>query len=276
MTRLRAPSVVLASRARRLVVIPLGGAAAYLALRLLLRDPEAALWVHRIVPACFLLLAVIGCALAAASLRAGDYLRPAWMLLSLDYLALVGTTWLRSLPPTTTVASVRLALIVALNTCQVAAAWRLARAWRVAGLQLPSRRAPAYAAAIFLAMVAVGPAVYLGLRDAIQTGEIASWNGLISGLGDGTTFLLMAPIALTAWSLRGGLTVWPWLFFTLQILCWLAFDAQDTLILLIMPEATKVPTWLQLGVEPFRIAAAGFAFAAGLSQRWVSGQEVAS
>ena len=123
-------------------------------------------------------------------------------------------------------------------------------------------------------VVAVGPAVYLGVRDAIYTGEIASWNGLISGLGDGTTFLLMAPIALTAWSLRGGLTVWPWLFFSLQILCWLGFDAQDTTILIIMPAATKVPSWLQIAVEPLRIAAAGFAFAAGLSQRWVSGQEV--
>jgi hypothetical protein len=274
MTRLRAPSVILGSRARRLVVIPLGGAAAYLALRLIFRDPETTVWVRRIVPTLFLLLAVIGCALAATSLAPGDYLRRAWILLSLDYSALVGTTWLRTLDPTTTVASVRLLLIVALNICQVAAAWRLAQAWRVAGLQLPSRRAPAYVAAILLALVAVGPAVYLGVRDAIQTGQIASWNGLISGLGDGTTFLLMAPIALTAFSLRGGITVWPWLFFTLQILCWLAFDAQDTMILLIMPAATKVPTWLQIAVEPFRIGAAGFAFAAGLSQRWVSGQEV--
>ena len=276
MTRLRAPSVVLASRARRLVVIPIGGAVMYLALRLIVRDPEATLWVRRLVPTCFLLLAVAGSALAAARLEAGDYLRPGWILLGADYLLLVGTTWLRTFEPTPAVASARLASIVALNVCQVAVAWRLARAWRVAGLQLPSRRTPVYVAAAVLALVAVGPALYLGLRDAIQTGAIVSWNGLISGLGDGTTFLLIAPIALTAWSLRGGVTVWPWLFFTLQLLCWLTYDAQDTLILLVMPEATTVPTWLQIAVEPLRVAAAGFAFAAGLSQRWISGQEVTS
>ena len=139
MTRLRAPSVILASRARRLVLIPLGGAAAYLVLRLVWRDPETTLWVRRIVPTMFLLLAVVGCALAATRLAPG-----------------VGTTWLRTLSPTRTVASIRLLLIVALNICQVAAAWRLAQAWRVAGLQLPSRRAPAYVAATFLALVAVG------------------------------------------------------------------------------------------------------------------------
>jgi hypothetical protein len=252
----------------RWFAVPAGGAALYLLLRLgLAGSPEAATWVNRLVPGAFLALACIGATLAAVQFKRGDYLRPAWGLVAFGFLCIAVSRLLSGPNPPY---ALRLALTVCSNAAQIAGTWLLARTWQVAGLELPRGRAGVYGAAIFVALIVAGVPLVADLREVLATGRITAWHGIVSSLGDGITFVLLAPITLTAITLRGGLTGWPWLFYAVSILCWLVYDLRDV-VLLFMPG--DPPEWVTIAVEPFRVAAAGCAFAAGMAQRWLARHE---
>jgi hypothetical protein len=263
------------ARMRRLVLLPITGAAAYLVLRLAVwTGAEEALALNRYFPSLFVTLAVIGGLSAAGQFRPGDYLRPAWALLALSYLVLILSTILRAPNPPTEVVAVRLAMVIVSNAAQVSATLLLSRAWRVAGLELPARRTLVTAASLAVALLVAGPPLYVAVRDIVATGRLSPWLGFFSSVGDVITFTLVGPIGLTAWTLRGGLTSWPWLFYTAQILAWLVFDAQDTVGIFFVAVSADTPEWIRIAAEPFRIIAASCAFAAGWSQRWVARGEI--
>jgi len=252
----------------RWFLLPVLGAALYLVLRLgVAHSPATILWVNRLVPAIFLLLAFAGCMAAAREFSAGDYLRPAWALIGLGF-AFIAASRLLSGPDAPR--EIRLALTICSNLSQVTGTFLLARTWQVAGLELPRQRLTVYGTAIFFALIVAGVPFFGSLRDALATGRFSAWHGVISTAGDGITFVLLAPITLTAITLRGGLTGWPWLFYSLSILSWMVYDLRDVVTLFIPGEN---PEWITTAVEPFRIAAASFAFAAGMTQRWLAKHE---
>ena len=252
----------------RWFLLPVAGAALYLGLRLgVAGSADAILWVNRLVPATFLALAFAGCIAAAGQFSPGDYLRPAWALIGLGF-AFITVSRLLSGPDAPR--EVRLALTVCSNLCQVTGTFLLARTWQVAGLELPRQRVTVYGTAIFFALIVAGVPFIGSLLDVLATGRITAWHGVVSTLGDGITFVLFAPITLTAITLRGGLTGWPWLFYAVSMLSWMVYDLRDVMTLFIPGEN---PAWITVAVEPFRIAAASFAFAAAMSQRWLAKHE---
>lgn len=250
------------------LMVPAGGAVLYLALRLGLGgSPEAVLWTNRLVPGAFLALASIGATMAAVQFKSGDYLRPAWGLIGLGFLCIAVSRLLSGPNPPY---ELRIALTIGSNAAQIAGTWLLSRTWRVAGLELPRGRLGAYGTAIFFAVIVAGVPLIANVREVLATGRITAWHGIVSSLGDGITFVLLAPITLTAITLRGGLTGWPWLFYAASILCWLVYDLRDVVLLFMSGEN---PEWVTIAVEPLRVAAAGFAFAAAMTQRWLAKHE---
>jgi hypothetical protein len=252
---------------RRWFAVPAGGAALYLALRLGLDGTDAVVWVNRLVPGAFLALASIGAIMAAVQLKRGDYLRPAWGLIGLGFLCIAISRLLSGPNPPY---ELRLGLTVGSNAAQIAGTWLLARTWQVAGLELPRARVGVYVAAIFFALIVAGVPLVANVREVMATGRITAWHGIVSSTGDGITFVLLAPITLTAITLRGGLTGWPWLFYAASILSWLVYDLRDVVLLFMSGEN---PPWVTIAVEPFRVAAGGFAFAAAMAQRWLAKHE---
>jgi hypothetical protein len=124
-------------------------------------------------------------------------------------------------------------------------------------------------AAIAVALLIAGLPFALGARELIH-GKLSGAVAMFSSLGDMVALVLIAPILLTALALRGGQVAWVWTFWTLALLSWLLFDAQDTVSFFLYGPDTSNPDWLLAGVEPFRMLACGFSWAAGTTQRWIS------
>ncbi len=173
---------------------------------------------------------VVGLAVAASSWRAavgfarGDYLRRAWLLLGACY-AIIGAIQLIPF------AKIGLALVIAislvLNAVGVAALVHFARAHRVAGLELGSRRRSLAVLAAVLAIAAVidvWPIV--DTMQRLQHGDLRPAMYIISSLGDLVALVLIAPIFLTALALRGGLLLWPWAMLAASTVSWLVVDSE--------------------------------------------------
>src|SRR5262249_40926665 len=159
-------------------------------------------------------LAFVGTTLAAAQFKRGDYLRPAWALIGYGFACIAASRLLSGPDPPRVL---RLALTIASNALEIAGTVLLARTWRVAGLELTPRRRGVHIGVIVFALLVVGAPIVANIRDIVTTGRLSAWHGVVSATGDLITFALLAPIALTAWALRGGLTTWPWLYYTAAI-----------------------------------------------------------
>ncbi|HEX9049884.1 MAG TPA: hypothetical protein VF841_05060 [Anaeromyxobacter sp.] len=177
-------------------------------------------------------LAAVACAAAAASLLRGDYMRSFWIPLGAAYalLAVAEPAVARlALPGGPVGTALRAAALVAANALSVLASAVLARAYRAAGLELPSswREAAAYAASGALSVAIVGPPL---LRDAIAAvtgGGPESWAGASTGLANAAVLVLLVPVLRSALRLAGGRLAGPWWALALSALAWLAFDATE-------------------------------------------------
>jgi hypothetical protein len=216
-------------------------------------------------------LASLGGFLAAAlAFRGGEYLRRAWLLSGgcMAFLLLRDVTlipWFESLP--LPLEAVRGGLVVAANAFQVVGMLLLARAWRVAGLEPPvtrARRLGLYLAAALVALAIAGPAVLQNLR-ALVGGELGSLVFTASGLGDIVSMVLIAPLLLTALSLRGGLLGWPWWLLTASMLGWLLYDAA----LVALPAWGAGERIIRTVSEAFRALGGMYGLTAGVAQAWV-------
>ena len=211
---------------------------------------------------------LVGCLAAASRFERGDYLRRAWMLIGLCFLLImIGdltlTTGVFSDRPWTALANGILTVVA--NASTVVGTWLMARALRVAGIELPGSRASRVAVrllALALALGAAGPAGFIELRALLQ-GQISHLTNLASCLGDIIAFSLIAPMLLTAVALRGGLLSWPFGLLTAGLVSWLCFDATFTLA----PLAGRSDADVKLALEFFRALACTFGGAAGIAQR---------
>jgi len=77
-------------------------------------------------------------------------------------------------------------------------------------------------------------------------------------------FSLVAPIALMAWTLRGGSLFWPYLYLTACTFTWMLYDMTDSLA----GPLGLGPAQARTIEELWRCLACGLHFAAGMAQRW--------
>jgi hypothetical protein len=211
---------------RFLAMAPLVWAAAVLGLAVALRGAVAVGWLLLLHQRGTLVLAGVACWRAARTFEPGDHMRAAWILLTGSFALLgAGDVAARVAGPGTGPALQGL-LVVAANVAGVAATWVLARTWRVAALALDAgggTRGLVQAIAVGLAAAVTIPAVVTSLPGALA-GHGAALIDVASSLGDLLVLAMLAPILLTALSLRGGLVAWPWAFLSVAAVAWILVD----------------------------------------------------
>ncbi len=177
------------------------------------------------------LLAAGGSLAGALAFARGDRLRWGWLSLAAGNL-LGGLTCAAfnrpplHTPPVSNVPPGAAALVIAsdalLNILTVAGLVVFAQAWRAFRPRALWYRIATVAAFAIGALVA-GPALLDAFRHLGSGG--GEWVSIISSLGDMTAITMLGPLAATAIAMRGGALLWPFLFLTLGVLCWLGFDA---------------------------------------------------
>jgi len=172
------------------------------------------------------LATAIACFLAYLSFRRGDYMRLPWAALGLDFLVIATRDALAS-------AGILGGSFIALNmpqvlsnTFQVMAFVGFARAFRVAGLELPVGQWTRVLAFTACAAMATAIASVALARHVVELGrsDVAVIGAIASDIGDLVSFILLAPIFLTTVALRGGLLARPWFFLTASQVAWLCYD----------------------------------------------------
>jgi hypothetical protein len=216
------------------------------------------------------LMALVGCVAAARAFSPGDYLRRAWLILGGCWvLFLVRDALSLALPRDTMVGGLPLDHVLPLfalggNLLGVVGAFMLAKAWHVAGLELPGTRAQrAVVMALWVALaVAIAGRSMLSEGRQVFAGDVPAVVWFASAFSDLLSMCFLAPVFFTALALRGGLLRWTWGFFTASMLFWLFYDAAPLLV-----------RALDLGEpggrvlrESFRGAACLYCFSAGMAQ----------
>lgn len=219
-------------------------------------------------------LALLGATAAAAMFKTGDRLRRAWSLVAWSYVPFIASDlFFPALVPSligNDASNVIRGLVVAAgNVLFVVSLWMLANTWQAVGLPF---RGPMWVkrlvvvGAIGVTILLVAPSIVSGLRDTLS-GDFHTWEvmlSMVSGAGDLIALSLVAPMLLTALSLRGGLLSWPWIFLTCILVSWLGFDAVHSWA---PAELSAVDRrgWYEF----FRVTACIYGAAAGLAQRFV-------
>ena len=244
-------------------------AGAVMALSLGIIGPDRAEF-YRFEVALLEAFAFTGTLLAALQLERGDYLRNAWFLFAFSYaLYFVGdltlTTGAFSDRPWTHLANGVLTIVG--NIAAATSTWMLARASRTAGLEPPWStpvRVIVQVVAIGLALLVTGGATATYARQ-VAAGDMEAVRMLASCFGDIFCFSLLAPMFLTALSLRGGVLVWIWTLLTLSGLSWLGVDGAATFL----PAMGVSEGDSQATFETLRCVANAYLGTAGLYQRWI-------
>jgi hypothetical protein len=218
------------------------------------------------------LFAAGGTLVAALTFDRGEPLRSGWLLLAASYLILVPgrirvgpsasglvamaerTPWVSSLSS------------VASGALAVAGFLLLSRAWRASGLDTTSRsgRVGARLVGVLVATALAGPDIVERLPAALG-GDVLAAGDVLSDLLDGSLFVVAIPVLRAALALGGGLVAWPWLLLIASLASWLGYDATDAY----GGVAGLDERTVRVVEEVFRTLGAGFAFAAGMAQRWV-------
>ncbi len=218
-------------RYRGLTAFPLLYAAAFAAVAWTLLGSEA---LEPFVVGQLLLvrvLAIAGCVAAISAFERGDHLRTAWLWLAVATILVLVRDLVRLGAPDVTMADplgLGLAgLGVLSNVALLTGVWLLARAWRVAAIELPGGRSGVLvvaAVAAALALAVAGPFAW-NHAQAVAGGDGSALILLVSAVVDILALCLLAPLFLTALGLRGGLFAWPWALITASMFSWLLYDA---------------------------------------------------
>jgi hypothetical protein len=216
-------------KSRALWLLPLAGVALYfVATRFVGADRAAFYFGEALLVKA---LAMIACIAAAVRFDRGDRMRTIWMLFVADFaLLLVKELVVHPVaagilgPPL--VAWLRAICLIGANVAGTLAWIVLARTWRVAGLTLdgsPAAQRAILVVAIIAGIVLVGWGTMSDLR-ALFAGQGKYAINVLSDVADVVGFALAAPVALTAWTLRGGSLSWPYVYLTTCTFTWMLFD----------------------------------------------------
>ncbi|HEX9943598.1 MAG TPA: hypothetical protein VGG03_16420 [Thermoanaerobaculia bacterium] len=257
-------------RLRSLAVFPLLYAAAFIAIARSLVGGEAlspfVSWQRLLVR----VLAAVGCFAAVSVFERGDHLRRAWLWLGWGTVVIFLRDVLRLLPAFQPAnagpgeQAVLTGLGILSNIALLTGIWMLARSWKMAAISLPGGRSGAVAVGVITAALAILVAGPGALKSALELAG-GDWSALVlvvSAVVDIITLCLVAPLLLTAVSLRGGLFSWPWALVTASQLSWLLYDAVAAFGGGPAPGAFPLP-------DVFRGLAENYLFAAGLAQLFV-------
>jgi hypothetical protein len=264
-------------KSRALLVAPFLAAALYIvALRALGQDRATFYFVEALTVKA---LALAACVAAALRFERGDRMRTIWMLFVVDFALLLAkelvvhpaATQLLGLSPTTVL---RALCLLGANVAGTLAWITLARTWRVAGLTLDG--SPAAQRALLVVAIGAGLAL-VGWGTASDLRLL--WNGrgdavlnIISDVADVVGFSLAAPVALTAWTLRGGSLSWPYLYLTACTFSWMLFDMTQAL----GGSLGLAPAAVRSIEELWRCVACALHVSAALSTRWAVGRAAAA
>jgi hypothetical protein len=218
----------------------------------------------------FKALDLIGCLVAAFAFGRGDYLRRAWELTAAcAAVLLLRDVSLRTGSPThilgVSADVVDGVMVLLANAAAVAGLWMMARAWTIAGLEPPgsaSRRRVVVGAGIVFACIVGAATIFFDARELIR-GDMTAIVPIASDVGDVLSILLIAPVALTALGMAGGVLRWPWGLLTASVVCWLGYDVAT-----VLRQMHGTETTMKMAGEVFRALACTYTFAAGLAQRW--------
>ena len=254
-------------RLRWLPLFPLLYGAAFLAIAGSLQGSEALapflLWQRILVR----VLAAAGCFAAVSCFETGDHLRRAWSLLAAGTIVILSRDLLRLAPAFApeTAGPGGQALVAGLgvlsNLALLGGVWRLARSWKMAAITLPGGRSGFGAVAaitIAFTLLVAGPGALQHLKALLQ-GDLSVLVLVVSAVVDIITLCLIAPLLLTAVSMRGGLFSWPWGLITASRVSWLLYDAA------VAVDPGRLPAGLPLD-ELFRGLGGNYLCAAGLAQ----------
>jgi len=178
-------------------------------------------WFTSIARTSLLALVAITAAATASRFRWwGDYAGRAWTLFCIAYTLLAGSEIMRRFMPTRE--STREMLVLVANLAIIGAYWLFARSLHAAGLDYYG------SAAKKIAVIVIAIALAVALCSNSVMGEIASIRAgdarpgsLISVLADMITFVLVAPLLLTAFALRGGQLFWMFALLTAGTFGWM-------------------------------------------------------
>jgi hypothetical protein len=165
-----------------------------------------------------LLLALVAFTSAMAANRFGwwsEYVGRAWTLFFVEYALLTASEILR-LRSSEMVFEV---CVVLANLAGIGAYVLMARSLRAAGLELygsPARKVLVTLLALILAIALC----YSPIVGALE-GARSNPGSLLSPLADVITFVLVAPLLLTAFALRGGQIFWMFAFLTTGTIGWM-------------------------------------------------------
>jgi len=220
---------------RLIALTPFLAAGVMIALAVLGKQPLAfyLLWVTAAKT-----IATVACLAAMLQFQPRDYLFGAWLTSALNYGLLLVTDligWGHRLSgaysPKENLA--RAIVIVAANVLAPVPAILLAYALRVAGLVFPgtkAQRSLLIVVTVAIAGLLTGPSIWQSV-SWVAGGQVREGitNGVIA-LGDAIPVILLAPLLLTALSLRGGTLVWPFGLYTAGTFVWMLYDASDHLV----------------------------------------------
>lgn len=216
-------------------------------------------------------LAFVGSLAAVFTFNRGEYLRRAFVFLSICTLCLVMLSVCSLLPHSWSemiiIDALKVLFVTCANAFQVAGMLVLARTWRVAGLNFPVsplKKTLLTVVVVGVSLLVAGPAMWIGIKGLIDgsMGGSDVYRNMVSGLGDTISLCLIAPLLLTAWALRGGILSWTWIFITASMLAWLGYDAVTTWGLYVGFSIQEI----ELPREIFRAMGSLFWFACGWSQ----------
>jgi len=255
-----------------LVLAPVGAALAVIAVFALFPAAHRFDLIDHLIRAAKV-VALFGCLLAALSFAPGEHLRRGWMLQAVSYGLIVlrdGVLHRSLLLPLDDGAGrwVELGVMTVANAAGVWGAWHMARAWHVAGLDLPGTqkvRAGVRTAAVVMALSITLPSLTVHLPHLADNSPF-SIMATVDALADALSLSLLAPVLLTALSLRGESLVWPWALLSASMFGWLCYDAVYSLSALMQNSGSQ----LRAVGEAFRIYAATAAGAAGIAQHLVA------
>ncbi len=203
--------------------------------------------------------------------RKGDYLRKTWLLYAIYPFLLIlfdvvllfrKIAWFDA-----NMDAIQGGLSTLANAIGVVAVYRLSSAWKVAGLSLPGStlsKNMLRAVTALAALMVLGHSIF-NAYSQVATGNYLALNGLAAAVGDSISLVLIVPLILTAMSLRGSIVSWPWILFTIGLVCWITTD----LLYLSLHQSNIEMRTLRTIIEVMRTLASAYTFSAGLAQRFV-------
>jgi hypothetical protein len=183
---------------------------------------QGAFWFTSLSRTLLLALVAICAAITANRFRWwGDYAGRAWTLFCIAYTLLAASEVVRRFLPER-FSNARETLVLIANLAIIGAYWLFARSMHAAGLDYDgsqTKRIAVIVLAVLLAALLCSSSV-MGELTEIRAGN-ARPGSLVSVLADMITFVLVAPLLLTAFALRGGRLFWMFALLTAGTFGWM-------------------------------------------------------